>query len=68
MGDLLVDTASDLQEYNVSFGRVNWIMSTYTRHFEVRAQGAEVVATEGKCGCVGGMTFRGRDRILAVGI
>lgn len=43
-------------------------MYTYTRHFEVRAQCAEIVATEGKCGCVGGMTFGGRDRILAAAI
>lgn len=34
-------------------------MYTYTRHFEVRAQCAEVVVTEGKCGCVEGMTFGG---------
>ena len=64
---MLVDTASNLTEYSVSFGRINGIMCTYARHFEVCAQCAEVVATERKCGCVGGMTFGGRDRILAVG-
>ena len=68
MGDLLVDTASDLPGYNVSFCRTNGIICTYTRHFEVRAQCAEVVATEGECGCGEEMTFGGRDRILAVGI
>ena len=45
MGDLLVDTASDLQEYNVSLSRINWMMSTYTRHFELRAQRVEVVTS-----------------------
>lgn len=48
MGDLLVDTASDLQEYDVSFTRINGIMSTYTRHFEVRAQRADVVTSLGQ--------------------
>ena len=68
MSDLLVDTASDLPLQNVSFGRINGIMCTYTRHFEVRAQCAEVVATKGERGCSGGMTFGGWDRIFAVGI
>ena len=65
---MLVDTASNLSEYNVSFGRINGIVCTYTRHFDVRAQCAEVVAAEGECGGVGRLTFGGRVRILAVGI
>ena len=68
MSDLLVDTASDLPLHNVSFGRINGIMCTYTRHFEFRAQCVEVVVTKGECGCSAGTTFGGRDTILAVGI